>query len=207
MVEIYIGNTDNRWFDYLRSRQPWQEVNFWKPTPATFKAIDEGGIFAFRLKSPRAKIGGFGILASAINVSIQFAWDGLGNANGCEKLSDLVESIRKYRGGRDITAQSLFGCRVLLDPIFFAESEWFDVPDDWSDNIVSGKTYNTRSRHGEDLWHRLSERANAKPILPGLIERYGIYEPADTFETATESEERLCIVFLFKSTSSRTDQH
>jgi putative restriction endonuclease len=158
MPEIYVGNTDNRWFDFLRRRAPWEEVNFWKPTPATFKAIDEGGIFAFRLKSPRALIGGYGILASAINVPIQFAWDGLGQANGCSTVSELVDAITKYRDGKDITAQSLFGCRVLVDPVFFPEDQWFPVPRDWSDNIVSGKTYSTRSDLGRELYERLMER-------------------------------------------------
>ncbi len=158
MAEIYVGNTDNKWFDFLSQRAPWEEVNFWKPTPATFKAIDEGGIFAFRLKSPRALIGGYGILASAINVPIQFAWDGLGQANGCASLGELVDAITKYRGGRDITPQSLFGCRVLIDPIFFPEDQWFPVPRDWSDNIVSGKTYSTDSDHGRELYNRLMER-------------------------------------------------
>ena len=165
MPEIYIGNTDNKWFDFLRTRQPWAEVNFWKPTPATFKAIDEGGLFAFRLKSPRAFIGGYGILASAINVPIQFAWDGLGIGNGCATVDELVSSIKKYRGGIDITAQSLFGCRVLIEPVFFDEADWFPVPDDWSDNIVSGKTYSTNSNAGELLYQRILERTDKKALF------------------------------------------
>lgn len=162
MPEIYVGNTDNTWFDFLRSRRPWEEVNFWKPTPATFKAIDEGGLFAFRLKSPRGKIGGYGVLASAINVSIQFAWDGLGQSNGCATMEELVSAIRRYRNGADITAQSLFGCRVLVEPIFFEEEDWFPVPNDWSDNIVSGKTYSTISNIGMELYDRLLERTQPR---------------------------------------------
>jgi putative restriction endonuclease len=165
MVEIYIGNTDNNWFDFLQAKQPLEEVNFWKPTPTTFKAINEGGLFAFRLKSPRGLIGGYGVLASAINVSIQFAWDGLGQSNGCPDLATLVSAIQKYRKNPDINAQSLFGCRVLVQPVFFDQSDWFDLPEDWSSNIVSGKTYNTSTTHGQLLFEKLQERTNNKVLF------------------------------------------
>ena len=70
MPELYVANTDNEWFDFLKARAPLEDVNFWKPTPQTFRAIDEGQLFVFRLKSPRNRIGGYGVLASRNNVPI-----------------------------------------------------------------------------------------------------------------------------------------
>jgi hypothetical protein len=42
MARIYVGNTDNDWFDFLSSLSDIDEVNFWKPSPGNFKAIGEG---------------------------------------------------------------------------------------------------------------------------------------------------------------------
>jgi putative restriction endonuclease len=42
MVNIYLGNTDNDWFDFLAAQQGIDEVNFWKPSSGSFRAIGEG---------------------------------------------------------------------------------------------------------------------------------------------------------------------
>jgi putative restriction endonuclease len=59
-VQLFVANTDNDWFDFLSNEPALAEVNFWQPSGATFRAIQPGELFAFRLKSPRNKIGGFG---------------------------------------------------------------------------------------------------------------------------------------------------
>ena len=74
MANIYVGNTDNDWFDFLASLSGIDEVNFWKPSAGNFKAISEGERFAFRLKSPRNKIGGFGTFVKAH--PCRFRWHG-----------------------------------------------------------------------------------------------------------------------------------
>ena len=131
MTELYVANTDNNWFDFLRARQPWEEVNFWKPSQQIFKAIDEGGLFVFRLKAPRNVIGGYGILVSSINAPIKLAWDSLGEANGVPSIENLVTAIARYRTSRDTTEHSLIGCRLISNPVFFSEDQWFEVPSSW----------------------------------------------------------------------------
>lgn len=158
MRDIYVANTDNDWFDFLKARAPLEDVNFWKPTPQTFRAIDEGQLFAFRLKSPRGAIGGYGVLASSINVPIQLAWDALGERNGGPSMAHMITAIRRYRGGENVTAQSIIGCRVLTSPIFFEANDWFPVPIDWSSNIVTGKVYNTNTPIGAALLSDLESR-------------------------------------------------
>jgi len=165
MVEMYVANTDNKWFDFLRSTGPHQEINFWKPSQQIFKAINEGGLFVFRLKSPRNLIGGYGILASSINAPISLAWDSLGISNGVANLEELVQAIAKYRDSRDTDMYSQIGCRVLIEPVFFNEEEWFEVPIDWSSNIVTGKVYDSRTVHGEKLLNRLQERTNPNALF------------------------------------------
>jgi putative restriction endonuclease len=158
MSAIYVANTDNDWFDFLRANSPFEEVNFWKPSQQLFKAIDEGGLFVFRLKSPRNVIGGYGVLVSSVNVPIRLAWDSLGIANGVSDQEALIRSIRRYREVHTVTPDTLIGCRVLKDPIFFPEEEWFPVPEDWSANIVTGKVYSFESHEGQRLYENLSQR-------------------------------------------------
>ena len=161
MPELYVANTDNEWFDFLKARSPLEDVNFWKPTPQTFRAIDEGQLFVFRLKSPRNRIGGYGVLASSINVPIQLAWDSLGDRNGSPSMAHMISAIRRYRNGQQVTAQSLIGCRVLTSPVFFESHEWFPVPSDWSSNIVTGKVYSSETTHGASLLAELEARTRS----------------------------------------------
>jgi putative restriction endonuclease len=82
MVKLYLANTDNEWFELLSRNPKVDEVNFWQPSAKNFNAISIGEIIAFRLKSPRAKIGGFGILSSSSILPIQITWDAFGEKNG-----------------------------------------------------------------------------------------------------------------------------
>lgn len=165
MAEFYIGNTDNDWFDFLKARAPLEDVNFWKPTPQKFKAIEEGQIFAFRLKSPRNVIGGYGVLASSINVPIQLAWDSLGERNGSASMFEMMKAIRRYRSDQIVTPQTQIGCRVLVSPVFFEPHEWFAVPQDWSSNIVTGKVYSTVTREGAAVYAALEARTSSLKLF------------------------------------------
>ncbi|MGJ5179550.1 HNH endonuclease [Bradyrhizobium oligotrophicum] len=158
MAELYLANTDNAWFDFLKARSPLEDVNFWKPTAQPFKAIEEGQLFVFRLKSPRNRIGGYGMLASSINVPIQLAWESLGERNGSSSIAQMIDTISRYRNGERVTAQTVIGCRVLTSPVFFEPHEWFPVPSDWSSNIVTGKVYSTETSHGASLFAELEAR-------------------------------------------------
>ena len=154
MANIYIGQTDNSWFDFLYERQPFEEINFWKPSVQHFRVIEEGELFFFRLKSPRGVIGGYGTLVSSINAPIQLAWESLGEANGVASLDRMVQALAQYRGSQPTHAQSHIGCRILANPVFLDEHEWVEVPTGWANSIVSGKSYDAADpavRHMIDL--------------------------------------------------------
>ena len=161
MVKLYIGNTDNDWFDLLAARDGVDEVNFWKPSASNFNAIGEGERFAFRLKSPRNKIGGFGTLAKSSVLPIQTAWEAFGDKNGVPSLGALIEAISRYRPSEVVTASTFIGCRVLVEPVFLPPELWFEVPS-WSNSIVQGKTFSGESSQGAALWTALEMRAEAK---------------------------------------------
>jgi putative restriction endonuclease len=63
MVNLFIANTDNACFDFLASEPNIKEVNFWWPGEMGFRATQPGELLAFRLRSPRNKIGGFGVFS------------------------------------------------------------------------------------------------------------------------------------------------
>jgi len=49
MVNLFIANTDNSWFDFLASEPALTEVNFWWPGEMAFRAIQPGELLVFRL--------------------------------------------------------------------------------------------------------------------------------------------------------------
>jgi putative restriction endonuclease len=215
MVNIYIGNTENDWFDFLASKTDVQEINFWKPSPSNFGAISSGELFAFRLKSPRNKIGGFGIFTNSSLLPIQLAWDAFGEMNGVSNLQTMVRAISKYRPDETVTTSTFIGCRVLVQPIFFTENHWFDLPDSWSSNIVGGKRYSTDTSEGQQLWQRLQERAaiSAMPIVdysglqetqtPFEHERFG--NPALVFPRLGQGAFRIAITEAYQRQCALTD--
>ncbi|HZK33956.1 MAG TPA: HNH endonuclease, partial [Bacillota bacterium] len=61
-MKMYVGLTDYDWYMTLKQAN-CDEVNFWKPGGNTkFRALDEGGLFLFKLHSPRDSIVGGGFL-------------------------------------------------------------------------------------------------------------------------------------------------
>ena len=161
MVKIYVGNTDNDWFDFLASQSGLDEVNFWQPSAQNFGAIGEGERFAFRLKSPRNRIGGFGTLAQVSRLPIEMAWETFGVKNGVASLRDLVAAIARYRTNEVVTPSTFIVCRVLVEPVFLPELLWFDVPESWSGSIMKGKTFGGETTEGQLLWRRLEVAAGS----------------------------------------------
>jgi putative restriction endonuclease len=97
MISLFVANTDNSWFDFLSSEPNLKEVNFWWPGETNFRALQPGEILAFRLKSPRNKIGGFGVFSSHSRLPIQMAWEAFGRGNGVVSLEGLRNAIAQLR--------------------------------------------------------------------------------------------------------------
>lgn len=186
------------------------EVNFWKPSEGVFGAISEGEIFAFRLKSPRNRIGGFGIFSTSSVLPIHLAWEAFGQKNGIPNLSAMVNAIAKYRKGEVVTQSTFIGCRILVEPIFFPEVHWFDLPGSWSSNIVGGKRYSTDTDEGKILWQNIQERASnmIRPIHSnsGFGEnqaRYG--EPTVVLPRLGQGAFRVAITEAYERQCALTD--
>jgi putative restriction endonuclease len=159
MVSVYIANTDNGWFDFLSGQADILEVNFWKPSGKAFRAIEPGELLAFRLKSPRNKIGGFGVLSSSSVLPLQMAWETFGRSNGASSYEAMRAAIASYLPNTTVGPTTNIGCRILVEPVFLPEPLWFDLPPSWSPSIMGGKRYSADNSEGLRLWDQLQDAA------------------------------------------------
>jgi hypothetical protein len=42
MINLFVANTDNAWFDFLSAERDLTEVNFWWPGETNFRALSTG---------------------------------------------------------------------------------------------------------------------------------------------------------------------
>ena len=161
-MKIWVGVTDKNWYEHLIRLAP-EEVNFWQPSGSrTFRVLQPGEPFLFKLHSPDNFIvgGGFFVRYSALPASL--AWDAFERKNGVDSLSDLIARVRRYRVD-DHSIDPAIGCNVLAEPFFFPRSQWIPVPSDWAANIVQGKTYESNSEEGQNLWNAVQQRIAPTP--------------------------------------------
>jgi len=155
-VKIWVGVTDDDWFDYLASHKP-DEVNFWQPSGGrVFRVLQPGELFLFKLHSPNNYIVGGAHFVRSTPLPASLAWEAFERKNGVRSLDELLARIRKYR--RDNTeADPTIGCNILAEPFFLSRSQWIPVPRGWSPNIVQGKSYDSEAPEGRALLDALRE--------------------------------------------------
>jgi putative restriction endonuclease len=154
------------------------EANFWQPSDKAFHAIGPGELFVFRLKSPRDKIGGFGVLSDSSVLPLQTAWEAFREANGVASYEALRAAISKYRPDEKVGSSTNIGCRILVESMFFPLDAWIELPASWSKNIVGGKRYSTENADGLRLWDQLHEIAQGLSAVRSVgfgepLTRYG----------------------------------
>lgn len=179
----YVGNTDHRWFSFLRDQQ-LDEVNFWQPRGGRgFHVIKPGAPFFFKLKSPHNAIGGFGFFAHHTVLPAWLAWETFGTGNGAPDFPSMRRSIERLRRIDPVDRLGAYeiGCIVVTGCVFFADDEWVPVPRDFAKNIVQGKSYDITAGEGARLWAECRERLAMPPspdrvsdaARPVATERYG----------------------------------
>lgn len=176
-VNLIIAVTDGDWFRMLSQRPDLDEVNFWAPSAANFRALQPGELFLFKLHAPNNMIVGGGIFAYANVLPCSLAWSAFGEANGAQSADEMRTRIAHYRR-IDPNDRSDFtiGCRILTQPFFFKEYDWIPLPANWSPNIVSFKTYNTDDPEGLALWETINLRRDMSRS-PGFSEASRFGEP------------------------------
>jgi len=151
-MKFYLGVTNNKWYNFL-SRQNREDINFWQPGGnTTFKILQPGQPFLFKLKSPANAIGGVGFFSSHTFLPLSIAWDVFNTGNGCSSLQELQKMILPLRKERE-SSNPTIGCIVLTNPVFFRKEDWIPIPEDWSNSIVQGKSYSINNEIGQRLWN------------------------------------------------------
>lgn len=176
-MKYYLGVTDNKWFKFLGNLNPLPEdVNFWQPGgTVNFKVISEGAPFLFKLKSPLNAIGGIAFFSKHTFLPMSIAWDIFQNRNGCETYEQFGKMIFNYRSDKS-NINPTIGCIVLTNPIFFKEEDWIETPIDWGKSIVQGKSYDSESEIGKNIWEKVEV----------LLEKYMISNEVDEIQNIAQ---------------------
>lgn len=178
-MKIYVGVTDNNWYNYLSSFAP-DEVNFWQPGgKQTFKALEPNGLFLFKLHSPLNVIAGGGCFIRHTLLPVSLAWEAFENKNGTTDFYSFRQAICKYRKTDARTdPDPQIGCIILASPFFFKRADWIPIPEDWKTSIVQGKTYDTDTLIGWNLLKKVEEK----------LQKYALQNNVDS--KVCEREER-----------------
>ena len=136
-MKLFIGVTDNDWFDFLSRRQGLDEVNFWQPSGKNpLRSLNSGELFLFKLHKPYDKFiagGGFFVYSSILPVSL--AWEAFGEKNGAASYGEMKNLIEKYHKSGISLEDYRIGCIFLCQPFFLKKEDWIPVPQDFSHNI------------------------------------------------------------------------
>ncbi len=164
-MKIYIGVTDWDWYQLLKAEK-CDEVNFWTPSARNFKALQPNDLFLFKLHQPHNYIVGGGYFVRNSILPSYLAWDAFGIKNGANSLKELNSRIVKYKRAAVSDLNDLqIGCIILTEPFFFEENEWIPAPENFSKNIVQGKTYSTEEPVGQKLYSDVANRLMAYQLL------------------------------------------
>jgi len=164
-MKLYLGVTDQDWFDFLRSQPGIDEVNFWQPSPTSdFRALKQGDLFLFKLHRSvrtgnRDVVAGGGVFVSFSALPISLAWEAFDVHNGAISYSAMRQRLLHYRRIPDTPNEDFgVGCIVLTQPFFFSDSIWFSAPE-WSPSIVRGKAkgYELDKEAGQFIWQSLQK--------------------------------------------------
>lgn len=174
MINAYIGITDEKWFATLRAQPNLDEVNFWLPTGRSFKALQPGELFLFKLHAPNNYIVGGGIFCHYSRIPVSMAWEAFGIKNGAESLEELKSKIIRYRQDENTYQDDFYiGCIILEQPFFLPEEKWIPAPSDWKGSIQSGKHYDLSIEPGHTIARQLQWTNVSSQLIREEPSRYG----------------------------------
>lgn len=160
-MRAYVAVTDQDWFEFLSVRPDLDEVNFWTPHPGrgSFRAINRGELFLFKLKSPLNVIAGGGFFEHFTRLPVSLAWEAFEEKNGAGSLEATRQRIERLRRDHPNPWDDyLIGCIILVDPFFWPRDWWIEQPRDFKSQTQRGKTYDLSSGIGRELWAEIRER-------------------------------------------------
>jgi len=153
--------TDYNWFEYLRGHEPFEEVNFWRPSGKGVPRIPQGTPVLLKLHQPQGGwIVGYGLFARHDIVPVWLAWEAFQTGNGAPDFPAMRAQIDEYRrrsGAHETTRAGDYpiGCTILSEPVFLDRSAWVRPPTDWPSNVQVGKDYDLDQGEGARVWQDL----------------------------------------------------
>jgi putative restriction endonuclease len=190
LMKFWVAVTDNAWFNFLARLQP-DEVNFWQPGgQSTFRAIEPGQPFLFKLHSPQDYIVGGGYFVQHSRLPLSMAWEVFGQKNGAPDFASFRSAILKRRADARVP-DPVIGCIVLTEPFFLPPDAWIPAPANWHPSIQQGKTYDTFESIGADLWHRVQVAGGYVLQLPQLAKTRVLSEEPVEYSTPYLTRARL----------------
>lgn len=172
-MKIWLGVTDNDWFNFL-SKKNLEEVNFWRPKPDKFHAIQEGDLFLFKLKSPHNHIAGGGIFSGSYILDVVDAWKLFGEANGTRDFDQLLRKISEYKSTNSKDLK--INCLIVNNVFYIPKNSWIDVSSFWGKSIVRGKTLDRESDQAKWILSQLNA-----PIWDDNDQSENIYEDSPKY--------------------------
>ncbi len=205
-MKAFIGVTDRDWFNLLRIQTNLAEINFWQPSgKSSFKALNPGDLFLFKLHYPDNFIVGGGFFAHATLLPISLAWEAFGVCNGALNLIDMKSKVMKYRSqNTSINTDFQIGCILLEQPFFLAKEVWLPVPSNWSSNIVKGKTYDLATEPGSKLWDQLHTVIPLTKTINEEKARYG--EPVLSYPRLGQGSFRILVTDEYERKCAITNE-
>jgi len=213
-MKLWVGVTDNEWFDIVSHVPGIDEVNFWQPGGGSraFHALQIGEPFLFKLHSPYSFIVGGGFFAHWTRLPISLAWEAFAEKNGANSYSDMRRLITRRRG-QEIGRYEDFqiGCVLLEQPFFFEKSDWIPAPPDWRPAIQQGKQYALDEAPGKDLWESVQIKLSTKGkpwLQPQRTEegpRYGA--PVTVKQRLGQGSFRILVTDAYHRACAITEEH
>jgi putative restriction endonuclease len=177
-VKAYVGVTDGEWYRFLREWANLDEVNFWQPSGGrSFRAIQPGDPFLFKLHYPENAIVGGGTYVWSTTLPLSITWEAFEQKNGAANRGEMRERVVRYKKPRPAPNEDpSIGSIILEDPFFLREPDWVQAPSDWKKPTQQGKTYDLESGVGRRLWSEVlmaREMAWARNHVEPLAPMYG----------------------------------
>ena len=206
-----IAPTDFDWFRKLSSIKNLDEVNFWQPAGhRPLKSLSPGDPFFFKLKKPHDAIGGFGTFVRTCASPALFAWDAFGEKNGVGSYEELLNRCITYRKKLKMAPlepgqDPEIGCVMIVQPVFFKESEWIPQPRDWKPNTITPTYYDLTKGEGERIWEECLRRGVAFQDLESESARFGT--PRLVEPRLGQGSFRISVIDAYGAACSITEEH
>lgn len=165
-----VAITDHGWYQFLLAQSGLDEINFWTPSAYWGFKAEPGSPFFFKLKKKYGNaICGFAHFAHFTRLPDYLAWELFDIKNGCATFMEMRARINKIRLSMNYRSEGSIeqiGCILLVQPVFFQESEFILPPSNWPPANLRNKKYDLEEGEGKRIWMECLARVSSKPSSP-----------------------------------------